>query len=718
MADNKISNVIQINDPKFKEPIKYYLNPRLKKNFDQKIIPSLLEKDKDCVLGIDGSEGCQPKGEKVLMADGSWKNVEDIKEGDLVLSPQKNQTHQFSKVIKTFKWKCNEIYEVKELNRQNKTLYNCSYNHLIPINRKVHPRINGKREAKDSYWKIDNYKARAYSKLSKVGTKKNDTTILSFPINKFNGKANFEIEPYTLGVFLGDSHFSSILKMKENKSYNKKSLVKGHWRNFKSGKKVWQSEHNADHKRVKYLRQYHRDIGITSMDKEIIDEVTKHYEMMSIINQKDNKAKTYRFSVLGKLSEQLSKAGLEGKGSGKKFIPKKALLSDLDYRKKLLAGLIDTDGYCKKRENSFSITTKSKKLAEGIYNLVRSLGGRGRIRKIKKGIKKINFIGEYFDVSFYLGNLDLPTKLKRKKNLGSIFYISPNRCSIDVVRTNRKEFVYGFTLDSPSSWYITNDYTITHNSGKSTLAFQIGKYVDPTLNLDRIVFDAESFRQAIFKATKGQCVIFDEAFTGFSSRASLSAINRALVNLMMQMRQKNLFVIIVLPTFFLLDKYVALWRTKALIHVYENKGRRGYFRLYNKKKKKLLYLFGKQTYSYNPKINSKERLYTNFKGHFYGVFALGDKETEKKYRKKKIKALEDTEKNPMTAGQVKYREQRDIIIYLLRKNLKLTYQELAELLSEYDFAISYVQIRNICVKFGDIEKEADRKGEKNVSKDK
>ncbi len=236
--------------------------------------------------------------------------------------------------------------------------------------------------------------------------------------------------------------------------------------------------------------------------------------------------------------------------------------------------------------------------------------------------------------------------------------------------------------------------------GKSTLAFQIGKYIDPTLNLDRIVFDSESFRQAIFKAKKGQCVIYDEAFTGFSSRSSLSAVNRALVSLMMQMRQKNLLVIIVLPTFFLLDKYVALWRTRALIHVYENKGRRGYFRVYNKKLKKLLYLFGKQTYSYNVKIG-KERLYTSFRGHFYGVFALGDKDSEIKYRKKKAKALEDTEKNPMTAGQVKYREQRDIIIFLLRKNLKLTYAQMSNLLGDYDFDMSIAQLGQVCSKFGD-----------------
>lgn len=233
-------------------------------------------------------------------------------------------------------------------------------------------------------------------------------------------------------------------------------------------------------------------------------------------------------------------------------------------------------------------------------------------------------------------------------------------------------------------------------SGKSTLALQIGKYVDPSLTLDRVVFDAESFRQAIFKAKKGQVVIFDEAFTGLSSRAALSGINRALVSLMMQMRQKNLMVIMVLPTFFLLDKYVALFRAKALIHVYEMSGVRGYFRLYNSKLKKFLYLLGKKDYSYGHKA-----VRTKFKGRFYGKFALGSDELEGKYRKKKEKALEDTEKDPMSAGQAKYKAQRDILLWRLRKETKMTYQQIQEYLEEWDFTINYSQIRNICVKFGD-----------------
>jgi energy-coupling factor transporter ATP-binding protein EcfA2 len=241
-------------------------------------------------------------------------------------------------------------------------------------------------------------------------------------------------------------------------------------------------------------------------------------------------------------------------------------------------------------------------------------------------------------------------------------------------------------------------------AGKSTLAVQIGKYVDPSLNLNRIVFTPEEFRDAVFKANKGQCIIYDEAFTGLSSRASLSGINRALISLMMQMRQKNLFVIIVLPTFFLLDKYAALFRSIILIHVYEVKNKRGYFKVYNKRKKKLLYMLGKATYSYYFK-----KVHTRFMGRFYGKFALGEN-MEEKYRKRKEDVLQEVEKSPMSAGQVKYMNQRNIAIYTLRKQLKLTYRQLANLLDDYDMNLDFIQIRNICAKFGDSDAPEPKKG--------
>ncbi len=234
-------------------------------------------------------------------------------------------------------------------------------------------------------------------------------------------------------------------------------------------------------------------------------------------------------------------------------------------------------------------------------------------------------------------------------------------------------------------------------SGKSTLAMQIGKAVDPTLNLKRVVFSPEDFRAAILKSKKGQCIIYDEAFTGYSSRSSLSPVNRVLVSLGMQMRQKNLFIILVLPTIYLLDKYMAIFRTRCLVHVFESKGHRGYFRLFGYKKKKLLLLLGSKTMSYTFK-----KVKTRFKGRFYGKFALGGAEVEKEYRKQKEKALMDSEQHSMTSAQVKYKEQRDLMMWLFRKYTKINYKEMAILMSDYDFDISFQQLSKICARFGDI----------------
>lgn len=245
--------------------------------------------------------------------------------------------------------------------------------------------------------------------------------------------------------------------------------------------------------------------------------------------------------------------------------------------------------------------------------------------------------------------------------------------------------------------------------GKSTIGLQFCKYIDNDFNLRRVVFTPEEFREAIYEAKKGQAIMFDEAFTGFSSRSSLSGVNKALISLMMQIRQKNLFIVIVLPTVFLLDKYISIFRTRVLVHVYENKGRRGFFRVYSSKKKRQLILHkDSKVYSYGIKSNKK--------GRFYGVFALGDEKEEEKYKRKKLNALNSAEHNPMSSSGVKYREQRDIMIYALRKELKQSYKKIETLLNDYEFDIGYVQIRNICVKFGDKE-EKEKKKEEEIKKE-
>ena len=201
--------------------------------------------------------------------------------------------------------------------------------------------------------------------------------------------------------------------------------------------------------------------------------------------------------------------------------------------------------------------------------------------------------------------------------------------------------------------------------GKSVFSMQIAKVLDPDFDLSQVCMSPTEFTQAVIKARKGQCVIFDEAFTGLSSRASLTEINKMLVGLMMEMRQKNLFVIIVMPTFFMLDKYVALFRARGLFHLYFKDGRRGRWIYFNNRKKKLLYLLGKKLFSYSKPKSS-------FRGRFYDQYIID----EEGYRAKKREAL--VKKSRSTKAET-YKLQRDTLFYIMCIKLKKNKAEIARL---------------------------------------
>lgn len=182
-------------------------------------------------------------------------------------------------------------------------------------------------------------------------------------------------------------------------------------------------------------------------------------------------------------------------------------------------------------------------------------------------------------------------------------------------------------------------------TGKSVLAQQCAKFVDESFNIDRICFTPKHFVEAINKSEKYQAIVYDEAYGGMSSRAAMSEVNRSLMSVLAEIRQKNLFVFIVLPCFFELDKYAAVWRSRALIHVYTAEGfQRGRFSFYNQDRKKNLYVLGKKFFSYyKPSPN------------FFGRFTAGYTVPEEEYRKKKLEALKVREEVKVSARELKWK---------------------------------------------------------------
>lgn len=100
-----------------------------------------------------------------------------------------------------------------------------------------------------------------------------------------------------------------------------------------------------------------------------------------------------------------------------KHIPIEYLINDRNTRLQLLAGIIDTDGYL--GHNYYSITQKSERLANDICQLANSLGFYSIVKRISKSIKRIGFSGTYFEVIVCGRITDIPVRVPRKvpKNL-------------------------------------------------------------------------------------------------------------------------------------------------------------------------------------------------------------------------------------------------------------------------------------------------------------
>ncbi len=73
--------VVEVKDEKYQKkynkPITYYIEPWIKRGFDNRIIPDLREQDKDCVISIDGEEGCLFEDTLIKTSKGNIK-IKDL----------------------------------------------------------------------------------------------------------------------------------------------------------------------------------------------------------------------------------------------------------------------------------------------------------------------------------------------------------------------------------------------------------------------------------------------------------------------------------------------------------------------------------------------------------------------------------------------------------------------------------------------------------------
>lgn len=185
-----------------------------------------------------------------------------------------------------------------------------------------------------------------------------------------------------------------------------------------------------------------------------------------------NRPKTYTYAMVryknnqdNNFLEDLKKLNLYKN----KHIPNIYLTSSKEQRLQLLAGLLDTDGSRTKDRNSIEFSQKRELLFNQVIYLCRSLGISANKRtKVVNGIT-------YYRTSIS-SQIKIPLKVERKKLKLSISNQLNEKFT--VTNTGKGEF-YGVSVDR-DHLYLTDQFVVTHNSGKSLIATTISKWLDDT----------------------------------------------------------------------------------------------------------------------------------------------------------------------------------------------------------------------------------------------
>lgn len=120
-------------------------------------------------------------------------------------------------------------------------------------------------------------------------------------------------------------------------------------------------------------------------------------------------------------------------------------------------------------------------------------------------------------------------------------------------------------LPDDKDWVILN--VGRERGGKSSLAIIVAGIIDPTLTTNRIVFPTAELRYAIQKAGMYKVVIQDEGVETWLSADANSRDTKKMRKTFMQMGEKNLVVIINIPSYAEAAKFISRWRAHTILRV-------------------------------------------------------------------------------------------------------------------------------------------------------
>lgn len=218
-------------------------------------------------------------------------------------------------------------------------------------------------------------------------------------------------------------------------------------------------------------------------------------------------------------------------------------------------------------------------------------------------------------------------------------------------------------------------------SGKSTLAFTCGWYLsDGKITPDNIIIDIADCIQKIERLPPKSVLIIDEGVLLFLARDTMTAESKTLSKILMICGQKNLVLIVCIPSYFELSKYIATTRARCLLHVYTKGFERGRFMYWGTKKLTALYTEGKQHY------NSYKKPSSTFKGRF----TIFEPPFHEEYLRIKNKTLQTALSVELAGGKPK--ESKDkLVINEMRKLQKKSWLTVLKELNKVSPALTIKQ---------------------------
>jgi hypothetical protein len=171
--------------------------------------------------------------------------------------------------------------------------------------------------------------------------------------------------------------------------------------------------------------------------------------------------------------------GLMGKRSEHKSIPEDYFYGTIQDRLALLQGLMDTDGYCGNHGSEFY--SVSEQLANGVVELVRSLGGIAKIRRkniVPKNKPKDKYGKGYcYVVRVMLPEPMIPFRLSRK----CANYYPPKVFSryISDIQFEKMGEAVCIKVAAIDSLYVTEHAIVTHNTSTSESLCSLYVYKNP-----------------------------------------------------------------------------------------------------------------------------------------------------------------------------------------------------------------------------------------------